>query len=54
MLFPLSHLDQIGIVILSLPGEDVSVIEAGGVALEVPLAEHYGLVSGLLKEFRER
>ena len=45
------HLDEVRVVITSLAGEDFPVVESGGVADQVPLADDGGLVAGLLEVF---
>ena len=42
------------IVVLSLADQDVPIVEALWIALEVPFADHGCLVAGGLKQFRER
>ena len=42
------------VVIDTLPQEDLPEVETGRVGVEVPLADHRGLVTGGLQEFRER
>ena len=51
--FSLSHFDENRIVVKSLSGQDVPVVETGGVAFEMPLSDHGGLVTCLLEEFGE-
>ena len=41
------------VVVGPLPGQDVPVVEAGGVGDEVPLADHGRLVAGALEELGE-
>lgn len=49
----LGVVDVVGVVVLTLAGEDFIVVEAGGVGLEVPFADEGGLVTGLLEAFGE-
>ena len=51
VLFALSVLDEFGIAIDALAGEDAPGIEAAGVVAEVPLADDAGAVAGFLEEF---
>ena len=46
-------LDEVGVVVASLAGEDFPVVESGGVTDEVPFADHGGLVTGLLDQLGE-
>ncbi len=41
--------DEGGIVIDALAGQDVPVVEAGGIGDQVPLADHGGLIAGALQ-----
>lgn len=43
------HVDEDGIVVEALAGEDLPVVEAGGVGGEVPLSDDCGLVAGGLE-----
>src|SRR5262249_23134844 len=54
MFLAFTHLDQDGIVIEPLAGKDVPVVEAGGVAAEVPFADHAGVIAGGLEVLGER
>ena len=47
----LSIVDEGGIVVVALTGEDVPIVEACWVAGEVPLADDAGFVAGLLQQF---
>ena len=49
----LAHLFHSRIVIRSLSGQDVPVVKAGRVGLEVPFAEHSGFVTDFLQQFGE-
>jgi hypothetical protein len=44
-----SHFDEIGVVIFSLSRQDIPIIEPGGVARQMPFANHPGMVTGLLQ-----
>ena len=48
-----ARVDHLGIVVLALPGQDVPMVEAGRLALEVPLADHGRLISGRPQELGE-
>ncbi len=50
ILFSLSHLDQVRVVIVSLPGKNIPVVEPGRVTFEMPLSDHDRLVAYLLEE----
>lgn len=45
--------DEIGIEVNALAGENHPAVEAGGVAAEVPFADHPGVVAGGLEHFRD-
>ena len=47
------HLDEIRIVITALAREDLPIIETSRVRIEMPLAEHDGLVAGALQMLRK-
>ena len=49
----LAHLFHSRIVIRSLSGQDVPVVEAGRVGFEVPFAEHSGFVTYILQQLGE-
>ena len=50
MLDALSHFDEQGVVIGPLAGQDFPIVEAGGLGLEVPLADHGCLVTRLSQQ----
>ncbi len=50
----LAHGDEIRIVIVPLVGQDAPMIEARGIALEMPFAEQRRLVAGFLQELGKR
>ena len=54
VLHALAHLDHRRVVVAPLAGQDVPVIEAGGIGHQVPLAEDRGLVAGGLEQFGKR
>src|SRR5439155_3061207 len=49
VLFPLAAIDEDRVVVHSLAGQDVPIVEARGVAGEVPLADHGSLITGVLQ-----
>src|SRR5690606_39288618 len=53
-LFTRPHLDERRIVIQALPGQNIPVIKAGRIALEMPLADDGGVITGLLQCFGDR
>ena len=50
---PVAHGAEFGVVVFSLAGEDAVVVEVGGFDLEVPFADHGGVVSGFAEFDRE-
>lgn len=47
------HLDEVGIVVSSLAGEDFPVIKADGVRVEMPFSDHGGGVACIAEEVWE-
>ena len=48
------HLNEIRIVVSSLPGQDFPIVEADRVGVEVPLADHCGGVAGVAEKIGKR
>ena len=49
--FAFAHFDEFGVMVAALAGEDAPVIEACGVAFEVPFTDDTGVITGGLKVF---
>ena len=47
------HLNEVGVVVGALAGKDFPVVEADGVGVEGPFADHGGGVAGVAKEIGE-
>ena len=49
--FAFAHFDEFGVMVAALAGEDAPVIEACGVAFEVPFSDDAGVIACGLKIF---
>jgi len=47
------HLNEVRIVVSSLPGQDFPVVEADRIGVEMPLSNHCGGVAGVAEKIGE-